>query len=114
MGSKSRSKGKAGEREAAQAIQAAFGVSSRRGVQHKGTPDSPDVITELPFHIEVKRVEALRLRQAVAQAQEQAGEHIPIVLHRWNRGPWLLILKLEDVMRFAKALRGVDGEDETR
>lgn len=103
----SKRKGKVGELEAAKAIQEAFGLPARRGVQYAGTPDSPDVVVDLPFHLEVKRCERLRLRKAVAQAEEESGDQqIPIVLHRWNGGPWLMILKLEDAKDFAQKVAG--------
>ena len=105
-GLKSNRKGKVGEREAAKALQDAFGVPVRRGVQHRGTPDSPDVIMDgLPLHIEVKRCERLHLRKALAQAeQESADDQIPIVLHRWNGGPWVMIMRLEKGMEFARSV----------
>jgi len=61
MGKKSIEKGKRGEREFSGFL-ASHGVNARRGRQYKGTPDSPDIISDLDeFHFEVKRVEALRI-----------------------------------------------------
>ena len=40
----SKRKGKAGELEAAAELRRVLGVEARRGVQHAGGPDSPDVV----------------------------------------------------------------------
>ena len=100
MGKRSREKGKRGEREAASEVARLFGVWSRRGCQFSGTPDSPDIVTGLQgIHFEVKRCESLRIYEAVAQAVQDAGENIPVVLFRSNRNPWLAILRLDDLPR---------------
>lgn len=92
----SKQKGKRGEREAAAALRA-IGIEARRGQQFKGTEDSPDLDTAIPgIHFEVKRTEALRLRDALRQAVSESGSKIPVVLHRWSRGEWLVIHRLSD------------------
>ena len=113
-GLRSKRKGKVGELEAAKAIQDTFGCHARRGVQYQGGPESPDVIADgregnlLPLHFEVKRCERLQLRKAVAQAQQDSSDdQIPVVLHRWNGGPWLMILQLDDALDFAGILKEV-------
>lgn len=95
-------KGKRGEREFAHFL-ASEGFSARRGQQFCGSPDSPDVICDsLGFHIEVKRVERLNMRDATAQAEGDCGGKPWLVAHRWNNGPWLVTLKAEE---FLKLLR---------
>ncbi len=99
----SNAKGKRGEREFA-AFLRELGVEARRGQQYDGT-EGRDVIADLPgYHFEVKRNEALRLREAVAQAATDAREdEVPVVVHRWNHGKWLAILPAEEFVRLARA-----------
>jgi len=105
MGLMSRNKGKAGEREAAAELRRLFGVEARRGRQYQGGDESPDVIADIPgVHIEVKRAEALRLYPALKQAIEDAGDNIPVILHRANRQPWVAIVRLDDLPRLSTQL----------
>jgi hypothetical protein len=74
MGRFSKDKGKRGERELAGELTRVPGIAARRGVQFQGSPDSPDVITELPdIHIECKRNERFQLYKALEQAIADAG-----------------------------------------
>lgn len=104
-GLRSRNKGKRGEREAAHELERLFGIEAHRGCQYTGSPDSPDVKTSIHgVHIEVKRVEKVRLYEALRQAVEDAGEKIPVVLHRANDKPWLAIVRLDDLPDLAVQL----------
>lgn len=95
MGKASREKGKRGEREVA-AILRDFGYDARRGVQYQGGEDSPDVVG-LPYvHIEVKRTERLDLYGALSQSKADAGDDMPIVVHRKNNAEWVVIQPLTD------------------
>lgn len=99
-GSRSRQKGKRGERELARFL-SDEGFTARRGQQHRGGSDSPDVLCpDLPLiHWEAKRTERLRLYDAVLQAADEAGEgSVPVVAHRKNHREWLAILRLEDLL----------------
>ena len=60
----SRAKGAAGEREFAHELERVLpGVEARRGVQHAGGPESPDVVHSLTgIHFEVMRTVRLQLR----------------------------------------------------
>lgn len=95
----SRQKGKRGELEWAEYLRAG-GIDARRGCQFSGSPDSPDVVTGLDdrFHFEVKRVEALNVNEAMAQAEADCGEggRMPVVAHRRNRTPWLVTMRACD------------------
>ena len=107
MGKKSRDKGKRGEREWA-AYLSKHGFPARRGVQYRGGPDSPDIVCDvLPeFHFEVKRTERLMLHSAIEQAALDATDgQIPLVAHKKNHQPWLVILTAHDFMRLLKAKR---------
>ncbi len=97
-------KGKRGEREWA-AFLSSEGWTAQRGAQHRGGPDSPDVICpELDgYHFEVKRCEQLRLEDAMVQAVADAGAKVPVVAHRKNNCGWVVVLRAED---FAELLRG--------
>jgi hypothetical protein len=105
MGAKSRRKGVRGELEAAAELRRLLGVEARRGRQYQGTDESPDVLAAVPeVHFEVKRVEALRLYQALEQAATDAGDKVPVVLHRANQKPWVAIVRLEDLPKLAVQL----------
>ena len=101
----SKRKGARGEREAAGELARLFGIEARRGQQFQGGPDSPDVVTELEgVHFEVKRCESLSLYAALEQAIADAGDNIPVVLHRRSRKPWLAIVRLDDLPRLSTQL----------
>lgn len=99
MGKAQRERGKRGERYVANRIRERLGVEARRGVQYSGGPDSPDVVGLVGYHIEVKNVNRLDLRGALAQSRNDAGEHeVPIVIHHRDREPWYVTLGLEDFL----------------
>lgn len=98
MGKSQREKGKRGERELA-ALFREYGFEAKRGVQHKGGADSPDVECNIPgLHVECKRTEALSLYEAMNQAQIDAGFKMPVVFHRRNGKPWLAILHATELL----------------
>src|SRR5215510_11300606 len=99
MAVNSRLKGARAERELA-AFLRERGVAARRGQQFRGGADSPDVVAELPgVHLECKRVEQLRLWEAVDQAKAQAAPgSMPTVWHRSNRRSWIVIMSAEDFL----------------
>jgi Holliday junction resolvase len=101
MGKASRDKGKRGERELVNWLKD-HGYAARRGQQFQGSPDSPDVICDElgKYHIEVKRRETLSLYPAIDQAADDAGEdQTPVVFHRRNGKPWLVIQRAEDWLK---------------
>lgn len=108
MGSKSRNKGKRGELEWRDQLRQQ-GFTARRGRQFSGSDDSPDVICEeldSAFHFEVKRVEALNLRDAVEQAVRDSGGKTPVVAHRRNNSPWLVTLRADDWFKLVREVCG--------
>lgn len=112
MGRFSRSKGARGEREAAAEIRRLFRTEARRGRQYHGADDAPDIATAIEdVHFEVKRVESLRLNAALDQAISDAGENIPVVLHKQNRRPWIAIVRLDDLPRLVTQLYSTLAED---
>lgn len=98
MGKMSRDKGKRGEAEVAHLLKS-YGYEAKRGCQYHGGPDSPDVTGIDGLHIEVKRVERLDLDAAMEQSIRDAGEDMPVVMHRRSRKPWKVTLLLDDFMR---------------
>lgn len=97
-----RQKGKKGELELAHVLRD-YGYDTRRGQQYCGANGDADVVGLPGVHIECKRVERLNLEDAVAQAQRDArpGE-MPVVMHRRNRGQWLVTMPLADWVELYK------------
>lgn len=103
----SRNKGKRGELEMAKFLREHGYADAKRGVQYKGGAGSPDVCGVPGLHIECKRVEALSLYPALAQACRDAGDagSIPVVLHRRNGSEWVAILRADDFLDIWKRSR---------
>lgn len=94
----SRQKGARGEREFSKLLRD-HGNEARRGQQFSGLGDSPDVVSSLPFHFEVKRTETLSLYTAMAQAIRDAEPgKPPVVAHKRNGKEWLAVMRMEDFM----------------
>ena len=105
MGARSRRKGVVGEREWAAWLREYWGVLAARSAQRHGGPMSPDVVCEANVHWEVKRAERLALEDAIGQAVREAGtERVGVVAHRKNHGEWLLVLRAQDALAFARAV----------
>ena len=64
----------------------------------RGNPDIQARIGGQDYHIECKRTERFSLYPALEQAQRDAVNMIPVVMHRANRKPWVVILTLEDFL----------------
>lgn len=97
----SKQKGNRGEVELANVLKG-YGFDARRGQQYKGSPDSPDVTGMNGVHIECKRVERLNVEEAMKQSIRDAGSDTPVVMHRKNRGEWLVTMRLEDFIKLYK------------
>lgn len=107
----SRAKGAAAEREAAQIWADVMGCDARRGQQFSGGKESPDVVQSIDgIHLEVKRVERGNPYAWMAQAIFDAGDQVPVVLHRKNRSDWLCIVRLSDVPRLIQAVAGAEAK----
>ena len=99
----SRNKGAVAERELANILKGYGYEAAKRGQQHKGGTDSPDVAGIPGFHIESKRVEAGNLYNWLEQAKRDAGwANLPVVMHRRNGKPWVVILELDDFITIIK------------
>ncbi len=106
-GRKSRRKGKTGELELARLL-TATGYSCHRTAQCRGNTGQAADVEGLPhIHIEVKRTEALRLYDALAQAKHDAvmagNGDLPAVFHRKNGQNWVVIMELLDWTELYKA-----------
>ena len=89
-------KGSAGERELAGILRSHGYESFRNDQMYKGGKDNPDISLQ-GMHVECKRVEALRLYDALEQARRDANGHaVPCVMHRKNHAPWVVIMYLDD------------------
>jgi len=92
----SKAKGNQAEREVASFLREHGFSAAKRGVQYAGGPNSPDVIGVPGWHLEVKRTERFKLREAVIQAEGDSRGGRWAILHRWNNGRWLTVLPTED------------------
>ncbi len=101
----SRQKGKRGEREWAAKLRELGFPKARRGQQYHGL-EGEDVVGGIPgTHCEVKRVEQLRLYEALDQAVKDCPcFHIPYVVHRRNRGEWVVMIHASNLHAFAEAV----------
>ena len=106
-GKRSRDKGKRGEREWA-ALCRDQGYDCKRTAQFRGnTGDAGDVEGLPGIHIEVKRTEALRPWDYMAQSAHDAaanGEgNLPIVAWKKNDHGWMVLMKAEDWFQLYRA-----------
>ena len=100
----SQQKGKRGELDCVHWL-IRHGFKARRGQQFKGTEDSPDVIANIPFHIEVKFRESLNLHKAMEQAASEAPSNtVPMIYHRKNRTEPLVTMRADDWAELVKAV----------
>lgn len=95
----SKLKGNRGERELVSLLREKGFDAHRNPQWASGGKENPDV--SLPgVHIEVKRTESLRLYNALKQAQgDSAAGILPVVMHRRNNAPWVVIMALEDWLK---------------
>lgn len=108
----SNAKGKAGERECAELLRS-HGFEARRGQQFSGGEDSPDVVSDLGFHIEVKRVESLSLYTAVEQAKRDCKNDSYTIFHRKNGKSWVTIMDSNEFLKIMRELHTL-RENEAR
>ena len=95
----SKRKGSQGERDIAAILREHGYADARRSQQYCGHNGDPDVVGLPGFHLEVKRVERLNLDAAFEQSVRDAKEgEIPVVVHRRNRKPWMVTIRLEDFL----------------
>lgn len=109
MAINSRNKGKRGELEWA-SICRDQGYDVRRGQQYSGIGGA-DCVGLPGIHQEVKRANRLNLYDALAQAKRDAPEgHIPIVAHRRDHCPWVVIMDAREWFRLYREWEAGRGE----
>ena len=92
----SREKGRRGEVELSKLLND-YGFTTERMSQYCGKTGVADVDGLPSIHIECKRVEKLNLEEAYSQSCRDAKDgEIPTVMHRKNRGEWMVSMSLED------------------
>lgn len=105
-------KGDAGELELLHLLEDR-GIECRRNQQGilagfcggSGNPDIWARISGRELHIECKRTERFGLYPSLRQAQRDAAgtDAVPIVAHRMNRQPWVVVMALEDFVDLMRA-----------
>ena len=98
----SKRKGNSGELEILHLLEQ-YGIDCQRNDQRYisgfQNPDIEARVRGHPVHVEVKRTEKLSLYDAMTQAVSDAnGKALPIVCHRRNRKPWVVIIRLSDLL----------------
>ena len=79
-------------------------VVAKRGCQHAGGVDTPDVQHNIPgLHLEVKLTNAksmtpAKAREALMQAKRDAESNLPVVVWRSNRTEWVAMLTFSDLL----------------
>lgn len=72
-----------------------------------GTRQGADIVTDFPMVIEVKNEKSIRLSDWWRQAQEQAGDDLPVVVHK-RRGftqaeQWWVTMDLQTLLALVGA-----------
>lgn len=99
-------KGKCYEREVAQWFRENFDCTATRSQQYCGKGGDADLAINMPIHVECKRVEAFSLYTALSQAKADAKEGVvPVVIHRKNNKPSVLIIELDKLKELIAALQ---------
>lgn len=102
-------KGKVAEREVAELLRS-YGFQARRGQQFSGGNESPDVVSNLPLHIEVKRVESFSLYSAVEQCKRDCGDTNYVIFHRKTKKEWVSILNSDTFLFLMKTNKELQEE----
>lgn len=97
----SKAKGSAGERELCEYLTEAGHPAHRNDQRYTGGRGNPDIDAEglENLHIECKRVEHLNIAEAMRQAERDAVNRTPVVIHRRNRQPWYITMRLSDYLQ---------------
>ena len=89
-----RRKGKTGELFIAKFLRSC-GIPAKRGQQFKGTKDSPDVVCQENYQVEVKNKKTLQLNSVWAKLLKEAEGKIPLLFYKGvSKQEWKVILSL--------------------
>ena len=103
-GLRSRNKGKRGEREVAELLRS-FGVEARRSQQFSGQDQTADLTTSVNgVHFEVKRYARIGAARFLEQAKRDAGDAVPVVAMREDRGEWMLMIPMDQLMELIQRI----------
>ncbi len=105
----SRRKGEVGDRKFLELLRE-HGFNAQRSQQFKGSPDSPDVVSNALewLHAEVKRVQ--NLIDAYAQTDGDCGGKPWIVAHRRNHAPRLITIRAQTFLNFLRDVLPPEGK----
>lgn len=94
----SKQKGARIERAFAKYLRDVWKYTARRGQQYSGGTDSPDIIVDEidDLHFEVKGTKKFEPYKNFVQAKKDACGKVPIVIHKHNRGEWMVFMKAHD------------------
>ena len=110
MGRLSRNKGKRGELELVSLLRDRYGVPARRtSPLQAGDPRAAgDVWIHDQLWLETKRGKQPRIRAALAQAEADCGERVPVAITRADRDQWIVTMGLDDWIDLYLAWRETD------
>lgn len=75
----------------------AHGFKDARRTFQQGPQGGADLVNVSGLSVECKRQETVRLREWWQQAVDAAGRDTPCVALRWNRGPALGVIELDEL-----------------
>lgn len=108
-GKKSRNKGACAEREAAKVLGDILGIPMSRSAMN-GVESADDIIGWDGVHVEVKRRSSIAAARFMGQSKEDSAPfQIPTVMMREDRGEWLLMCRVDDLMKLAERVAKVQG-----
>jgi hypothetical protein len=104
----SRQKGAVHEREVAGKLADLLGIEAERGARN-GVPGADDVIGWPGVHVECKRRKKIAALRWLDQSIRDTGDDLPIVIMREDRGPNVLMVRLDDLLALAACVAGATG-----
>lgn len=105
----SRNKGARIEREAAKALAAVTGLPHERGARN-GVPGADDCVGWPGVHEEVKGRKKIAALRWLDQSIADAGDDLPIVVMKEDRGEFVLMVRLSDLPRLAERYAKATGK----
>lgn len=106
-----KAKGRRLQKEVAKAILDAFGLHEddvKPAVMGESGEDiklSKAARDAFPFSVECKNTERLHLWGSIAQAEANAGEHMPLLVFRKNGEPPRCVIRFDDLLNILKGGR---------
>lgn len=98
MGKPSRDKGARGELEVLELLRSHGWDRCTRNFASGATGNGDIARGPQGVHLEIKRVERFSIRQTWKQASTEAGTDLPVILTRWNQGPWLAVVEADELL----------------